>query len=305
MGHALHLPCPPIAALALAGCAAVASLPLPDARGTVTTATIDLDGQAFDATWYWPVAEPLALLVLQPGFTRACRHLRETTRQLTTAPVAALCIDAPMAGGNPGLADALALRMLHGLPTPGASAMPRAVIVGGHSAGAAFAARLGARLHALAPERLAGALLLDPVATPDFDAELRTLSDRGARPVLAVLAPPHRCNGQGSARPAIERARDAARAAGRDTVQAVEGGDAATHVDAEGEDSDALARAACGAPAPPTTARLRETALAWLRRVLACAGNTAGVSTRHEPVAQPPVLDLAGGGARHLRFADE
>ena len=54
-------------------------------------------------------------------------------------------------------------------------ALAQQIIVGGHSAGARFAVRLGERLAALAPQRLAGALLFDPVATPGFEAQLPAL----------------------------------------------------------------------------------------------------------------------------------
>lgn len=253
-----------VACVWFAGCSTVVPLPLRDAAGSIEQAPIDLDGRRHEATWYWPVAEPRALLVLQHGFSRRCHHLRETTRQLMATPVAALCIDASMAGGHAALAEALATRLADGLPAPPGRAMPPAVIVGGHSAGAAFAVHLGARLAELAPRRVAGALLFDPVATRTWAVDLQRLSDHGRRPVLAVLAPPHGCNAQGSAHLGLAEVRDAARAAGRDTVSLVDGGADATHADAEGGDSDGLARAACGTPQPGPVAHLRDTARRWL-----------------------------------------
>jgi acetyl esterase/lipase len=58
----------------------------------------------------------------------------------------------PCAGGRPGAAT----RHARTAPT---AALPDRIIVAGHSAGAAFAAALGAALVEIAPERLAGALL--------------------------------------------------------------------------------------------------------------------------------------------------
>ena len=248
----------------LAGCASMVPLPQRDAVGSIEQASLTLDEQTFEVTWYWPVAEPRALLVMQHGFSRRCHHLRETTRQLMATPMAALCIDAPMAGGHAALAEALARRLAEGLPAAQGRAVPHAVIVGGHSAGAAFAVHLGARLAQLAPQRVAGAVLFDPVATRHWAADLQRLVDGGRRPMLAVLAPPQGCNAQGSARPALEQLRAMAQAAGRDTVTLVEGGADATHADAEGDDSDTLARLACGPPQPGPVAKLRATARRWL-----------------------------------------
>ncbi len=231
-------------ALAFAGCAA---LPPVD--------TLEIAGQAYAAQWTPPPGRAELLLVLEPGFARRCSHLRGTARRLAEAGALVLCVDAPMAGGNPALADALAGWLAGGLRDPQGRAVPPRVVVGGLSAGAAFAVRLGARLDELAPGRLAGALLLDPVATAGFGADLQRVA-RG-RPVLALLAPPQACNAMNNARPAL---RDAG-------VEAVELGPAATHLDAEGDDGDAVGRAACGTPQPAAVDALRARAAEWLRGV--------------------------------------
>jgi dienelactone hydrolase len=258
-------------ALLLAGCASAPPRPAFDHAGTIVTTRLDIDGTDYSATWYLPHADATALLVLQHGFSRRCSHLRETTRQLMAAGLMALCIDAAMAGGNLALADALAARLAggaaDGLAAPEGRMLPERIIVGGHSAGGRFAARLGSQLAQSAPQRLAGALLFDPVATAGFGADLQRLSDAGQRPVLALFAAPHACNAQLNALPALRQVRQAALAAGRDGFVGFLAGVGATHADVEGEDSDGLAALACGRPLPVQVAQLRALALRWARAV--------------------------------------
>ena len=154
-------------ALLLAACA---SGPTVDPTGRVQFGSLAIEGQPFDVTWYLPAQpSPSAWLLLQPGFTRHCGHLRGTSRRLMASGLTVLCIDAPMAGGAPALAAALARQLTSNMNGPTGIVLPPAVIVAGHSAGARFALRLGAELQALAPQRLAGALLFDPVATAGFE----------------------------------------------------------------------------------------------------------------------------------------
>ncbi|QTN21712.1 alpha/beta hydrolase fold domain-containing protein [Rhizobacter sp. AJA081-3] len=251
--------------LLLAGCANLAPLRETDAAGALVPSTMELDGAPTAAQWYLPAGEANALIVLQHGFTRACGHLRGTSRQLMAAGSMVLCLDAPMAGGNPALAGELARQLAALRTAPDGRALPERIIVAGHSAGAAFAAALGAALDRFAPERLAGTLLFDPVATDRFEADLRAVSAAGRRPVWAALAPPHRCNAMSNALPALRRIRSEALAAQRDGFVGVRLGGAATHADIEGEDSDGLAALACGRPQAEQTTQLRALALAWAR----------------------------------------
>ncbi len=254
---------------ALVGCAAPVPLRETGAAGSIVVDTIELDGQPREAHWYLPAADAMALVVFEHGFTRRCANLRETTRQWMASGLMALCIDAPMAGGNPALAEALARRLAGDIVAPGGRAVPRSIIVAGHSAGAVFAVALGASLDAVAPGRLAGALLFDPVATAGFEAPLRAVSAAGRRPVLALLAPPHRCNAGSNALPALRRAEQEARDAGSSAFIVVRLAEDATHADVEGEDTDALAEWACGPVKPARTAALRALAMAWVRSVTA------------------------------------
>lgn len=232
--------------LALTGCA---SLPAAD--------TLEIGGQPYPVQWAQAPGRAEVLLVLEPGFARRCSHLRTTARRLAEAGALVLCLDAPMAAGNPALAYAFAGWLAGGLRDPQGREVPSRVVVGGLSAGAAFAVRLGARLNDLAPEKLAGALLLDPVATSTFGADLQRAA-RG-RPVLALLAEAHACNANHNALPSL-------RAAGVDVIAL---GAGSTHLDAEGDDGDAIGRAACGTPQPAAVEALRGRAVQWLRGVAA------------------------------------
>lgn len=281
-------PCRPMRLLAaallglmLAGCASLAPTPVADRDGAVVRTTIALGDATVAALWYLPAGEASALLVLEHGFTRHCGHMRGTSRQLMAAGLMVLCLDAPMAGGNPTLATALARQLVATRDAPDGRVLPRRIIVAGHSAGAVFAVALGATLDEIAPERLAGGLLFDPVATADFETHLRAVSAAGRRPVWAALAPPHRCNAMSNAWPALRRIRDEALAAQRDGFVGVRLAAGATHADIEGEDSDWLAALACGRPQAAPTAQLRELAVGWAhdmalgqRPALALPGDT-------------------------------
>ena len=265
--------------VAFGGCASAPPSKEPDAAGEIVGATLQIDGTGYAAHWYLPSQEAAALIVLQPGYTRHCRHLRGTTLALTAAGVMALCIDASMAAGNPALAEALAARLVTGLEPPQGRALPATIIVGGHSAGGRFAARLGARLAELAPERLAGALLFDPVATAGFERDLRSISDAGLRPVVAVLAGAHACNAELNGAPALRRVRQDALAAGRTAFVGIQLTEGATHADVEGEDSDWIAALACGRPLPANVALLRAWAVRWTRDIAQGAAPAAPEGT--------------------------
>jgi hypothetical protein len=176
----------PLALALLAGCA---SGPPPTAgpaepqalAGTPAMAftTLTLAGAEFVAEWQWPATAPAALMLLQHGFARQCANLRGTAQRVAAVGVATLCLNADMAAGQPALAAALALALQHGLAGPDGQPLPQRLIVGGHSAGALFGARVGSALAAQAPQRLAGALLFDPVGGAPLTQALLDLSDGG------------------------------------------------------------------------------------------------------------------------------
>lgn len=253
----------PWLAAVLVGCA---SPPPPVTEGgTWAQQWITLGDASHRTEWWLPTGEALALATVQHGFARDCATVRETARQIARRGLMTLCVDAAMTGGNPALADALAAALLSGLTAPGGRALPPRIVVGGHSAGAHFAVRLGGQIAAAAPARLAGAVLFDPVAAVGFGADLAGLSAAGQRPVLAITANAAGCNAQHNAYPALRQLRQAALAAGRSGFVGLQLTQASTHVDVEGEDTNTLAVAACGQgrPQPENVQALRELAATW------------------------------------------
>lgn len=238
----------------LIGCAVVAAAGC--AQGPYVP-PLEIGGEPYAAQWTAPPGRAELLLVLEPGYARRCSHLRGTAQRLAAQGALVLCVDAPMAGGNPLLADALAGWLAGDPRGPEGRPLPRRIVVGGLSAGAAFAVRLGARLDERVPERLAGALLFDPVPVPGFTDDLRRVARQ--RAVWALLAEPHACNAMGAAVPALRAA----------NVESVAAGPGSTHLDAEGDDGDAIGRLACGEPDARAVESLRAKAAAWTGAVVA------------------------------------
>ena len=253
----------------LAGCAGVVPLRETGPTGSIVVTPIDLGGKMLAAHWYLPAREATALVVFEHGFTRRCANLRETTRRIMVAGLMALCVEASMGGGNPLLAETLARALADDRLAPEDRPTPRRIIVTGHSAGAAFAVAMGATLDAIAPERLAGALLFDPVDSDGFETGLRAISAAGQRPVLVMVAPPHRCNANSNAFPALRRIEREALDAGSSAFTLVRLSDDATHFDVEGENSTGIAEWACGPIVPANTETLRELAIRWAGSIAA------------------------------------
>jgi hypothetical protein len=266
----------------LAGCA-TALLPPPAVsqalvRGDVVSAKLDIGGTDYDVDWFVPTGEATALVTVQHGFGRQCANVRGTGERFMTAGLLGLCVNASMAGGNPALAEGLALTLLSGITAPGGRALPDKFIVGGHSAGGHFASRLGWRLAALAPQRLLGALLFDPVAASGFSDNLMEVSAMGRRPVYAVTSNPGGCNAQNNAHPALRLVQRDARVAGGDGFVGLQLTEGSTHVDVEGSDTDLLAVFACqqGPPRPSNTEALRTLVIQWAVDIAAGARQPAG-----------------------------
>lgn len=290
-----------MASLLFAGCASPPPATAPDGPAVRVDFQrvmhpLELGGQTVQAEWHLPAAgdsPARGLVTLQHGFMRECRHLRSLAVALAQAGLATLCVNASVAGGGADLARALAdglaagrvgLPAVGGTPGPrprsGASGEPlpayAPIIVAGFSAGAHFAVVLGARLAELAPTRVAGAVLLDPVAGRGFEPPLRQLSTEGQRPVLSLAAKSDGCNARHNAHPALRRMAEAAQAAGRGSFAGVVFDERSTHMDAEGEDTDWLAFLACGRrwPDSEVVSALRRLAVAWA--IDLAAGRQAG-----------------------------
>jgi hypothetical protein len=275
-------------ALALAGCAAPPATPPatpPDAPHDGATRTdaappattlpmrheslLVLGAERVSAEWHLPppaAGAPRGLVTLQHGFMRQCHHLRGTAAAIARTGLATLCLNTTVTGGNPALAGSLADALAAGqIRLPDGREPPGRIVVAGFSAGAHFAVVLGARLAEVAPARVVGAVLLDPVAGRAFEPALERLSGRGERPVLSLAAKSDGCNARHNAHPALRRMAEAARAAGREDFAGVVFGERSTHMDAEGEDTDWLAFLACGRlwPDASIVSALRNLAAAW------------------------------------------
>jgi hypothetical protein len=301
-GRALALGTLLVAAMLGAGCSSLQPRPPSDLRSA--SGEWPIGDSALRTHWRWPAeAGRLAgWVVLQHGFTRQCHHLAGLRDSIARQGWAVLCIDLPAAAGSVELARDLAGALQDGRVAPPGLEAPERLVAGGFSAGAVFAARLGAALARQSPEALGGVLLLDPVNAPGFAADLQAVVGDARRPVLAILANPGRCNAQGSAVAPLRQV------AGQPGAQGPAGSGGAvtvvrlvrssTHVDAEGEDTTDLAIGLCrqGPPLAPNVQALRALASAWLasldppRRGSPAAG-AAGALRAWEPTLAPMLAD--------------
>ena len=242
---------PVLCTLAIVTGCAVAQPAAPSSTDTVVSATLDIAGTTYNVDWFLPAGEAVALTTVQHGFARNCGNVRGTAEGLAQHGLMVLCVNASMAGGNPALAEALAVTLLSGITAPGGRELPERIVVGGHSAGGHFASRLGWKIDALAPQRLAGAVLFDPVAADaSFTTNLMTVSATGLRPVLVVSANPGGCNAGNNAYAALRQLRQDALGAGRDGFVGLQLTRRSTHVDVEGSDTNVLGVVACGQGRP-------------------------------------------------------
>lgn len=271
-----------LATAALAGCAVPALPPLPklpslpalphmpllNPAPVVPPDPLLLGNTTHGARWFFPPGEARGLVLLQPDLGRPCARLNTLAQAWQAQGLAVLCLELPAPGEGAAaqrevqtypVADALAAAVAEGLPGPQGQVLPQALVVAGHGLGAAFAARVGARLERAAPQRLRGALLLDPVAALGFSDHLRVLSAQGRRPVLAFMAPRSDCNAHHSAAAALAQVRR--EAAQQPAYVGLLLGEGATHLDAEGHQVDVAGHLACGRPQDGPVARLQALAV--------------------------------------------
>jgi hypothetical protein len=293
-----------LAAALLAGCAggpalpslpalpALPHLPLINPAPVVPPDPVVLGAETHGARWFFPDTEARALVLLQPELGRPCERLRALSQAWQAQGLAVMCLELPVPPTGSGVqreaqqyrvADALGVALAGGLTGPGGRALPARLVVAGHGLGGAFAARLAARLDTTAPQRLAGVLLLDPLAAPGFSDHLRVVSRRGQRPVLALMAERSDCNARHSALPALQQLRREAAADGQPAYMGLLFGEGSTHLDAEGHQPDVPGHLACGRPQDAPVARLQALA------VQAATAMAAG----ERP--QPPVGEAAAG----------
>ncbi len=230
----------------------------------VRPAQVAVGGVVYEGIWYLPQAVPLGLVVMEHGFTRRCENLLNTTVKVAETQLVVLCLTAPMAGGNLALAEALAADIALGaLRLPDGAELPAKVLAAGHSAGGVFAARLASALLALAPDRLRGLMMMDPVSTGSLRDDLLAVAAGGLRPVLAITTNPSPCNAFNSAHADLQVLSSELKAAGKDAFVGLQLVRGSSHVDFEGEDSDVLSSALCGWPRRDNVDAARTLAAAW------------------------------------------
>jgi pimeloyl-ACP methyl ester carboxylesterase len=290
-----------VTSAAPAGAAEVPCNGFTSSAGRCVNTQVAVGGTSYNADWYVPNGTPVGLALLQHGFSRGCGNLRGTSRALVERNLAVLCLNAPMTNGNPGLAAALGDALAGGaIQLPGGGAVPSSIVVGGHSAGGHFASAVGARLAAVAPGSLRGAVLFDPVASEGFSTNLAAISAGGSRPVLSVAARPSAINLANNAFGAL---RDLANPFVG--VQLVWSGyflgipyGGSCHTDVEGENGDIIGNAAAlCTPSSTQVARLRDLGATWARDVATGTRTPAYWCTdaRNRSTCGSKVSGLVGG----------
>ena len=287
-----------LATLALAGVAAQAApaSPRPAHPGTVVVGHAGLevpcgaDGTRLPADWYLPGSgsrRATGVVWVQHGFFRTRRNVATLARAVAARTRA--IVVTPTVSSNPFAAEGCWIngtpmhravaRMFAGRSALQRSAdaakgrhvpLPRAFVLSGHSAGGnlATAAAGFTTLPGGAVADLRAVVLYDPVDSGGAMPEaLGRLTGGADRPVLAITAPPSACNAFGSGTRALVTARP-----GRFVGVQLAGG---SHVDAEGPDSDPLARGLCGSPIQANVEALRSIASGWITNAL--TGSSIGI----------------------------
>jgi hypothetical protein len=283
-----------VGAGAVAGVIATSESPLRAYRPDARIAEAPLGVRCGERTiqlatrWSFPAVEPRGLVWLQHGFARSGSRVADLADALAAdglvvvSPTIDAFGDCSLNGATtllPGITDLLA-----DAPTSGSlldaalraagnagvslDRLPDRLALIGHSAGAAamtqVAGDLVARRSGEADLRIL--LLLDPVENR-AGAMAEHLPSLAGVEVLAITAPPNRCNANASGTGVL-----ALQVAGFIGVR-LEGG---CHCDAEGDSTNVVCTAVCGESDPEDVATLRALTRAWL------AG--AVDDTRHDAV---------------------
>lgn len=281
---------PPASAAACSGYSSSSS--------TCVSSPITINGTSYDADWYLPNGTASALMLVEHGFSRSCKHLRGTSKAIAEKGLMVVCLDEDMTAGNPALAttfgNALADRTV--VP-PNGKPLPVKYLVGGHSAGGHFAALVGQQLATRGYANLKGAIMFDPVAADGFSAAVSAISANGTRPVLSIAARPSVINLFNNSFGALNGL--ANEFVGiqlvwtRITLGVPTGG--SCHIDSEGEDTDAIgvAGALCS-PNATQTARLRDFASTWAKDL------ATGTHTASHYCADADVISTCGSTVKDL-----
>jgi len=230
----------------------------------------NIGGTSYKVKWYLPNGAASALMLVQHGFSRGCDHLTNTSKAIAQKGIMVFCLEADMTGGNPALGNTLGgVLSARTLTPPGGRPLPARYIVGGHSAGGHFASVVGARLAADGYPDLKGAILFDGVASSGFTTNLQAISANGTRPVLQIAARPSLSN-------LFNNAFGALASLGADFVgiqlvwtkynAGVVPAGGSCHIDAEGENTDAIGVLGAGcSPNSTQVSRLRDYSSTWAK----------------------------------------
>ena len=290
--------CAAIVAFALLSADAPSAAPSPPHPRPVVVGHSTLEvqcgplGTSLPADWYFPRLGPrkaTGLVWLQHAFFRTkaniaslAHHIAAHTRAIVVAPTISSdpfapggcwINGAPMHGAVAKLfVERFALRQSAAAAKGKHVSLPRPFVLSGHSAGGNLAtAAAGYAMRALRRDRgdLRAVVLYDAVDNQGAMSEALERLNRRRRPapVLQIASPPSACNAFGSGTRALVAARPG-RFVG---VQLVDG----THVDAEGPDSDPLARAVCGDPLEVNVNAVRSIASGWVTDAL--TGSSIGL----------------------------
>lgn len=235
-------------------------------------------------SWYFPAAQPKALMWVQHGFSRTKDQMDDLARRYAADGFLVVTTTLPSAnifgctvqnlGNNTGYLNNVADlfgkkdtsdRLARSLATAKQRAvrpdvsMPEKLVLTGHSAGGEAVAYVANRLRTSYPSayaNLRGVILLDPVpsiAGSNLSTGLQGLS--GSRPVYTISAQPSTCNSGGAGTGLVTRtlAQDFV------GVRLTSG----VHTDAEGASTNGLGTLVCGTPKASNVAILQTLAVEW------------------------------------------
>ena len=232
-------------------------------QGVVINDSVSFNGDVYNGDWYLPNGAVIGAVYLQHGFTRGGGNYRDLAVAMMNQGMMVLSINAPMTGGNEGLAHRVADVLANNPPVaPDGRVLPtNNLVLSGHSAGGLHVSLIAERMvnegHA---GRIAGLVLFDPVnAFGPFGRAMDVLAPTSI-PVRAVTANGSLCN-------TFNDTQGDLRGLPRQFV-GIKLTDRSTHVDSEGNNTDLIAQIACGFPRESNIVALREFGVAWARDML-------------------------------------
>lgn len=232
-------------------------------QGVVINESVSFNGDIYNGDWYLPNGQAVGAVYLQHGFTRGGGNYRDLAVAMMNEGMMVLSINAPMTGGNAGLANLVADVLANNPPvSPDGRVFPTDnLVLSGHSAGGLHVSLIAERLiNNGQAGGIAGLVLFDPVnAFGPFGRAMDVLAPTDI-PVRAVTANGSLCN-------TFNDTQGDLRGLPRQFV-GIKLTDRSTHVDSEGNNTDLVAQIACGFPRQSNIVALRDFGVAWARDML-------------------------------------